>query len=122
MIYIGRKIGPNGPVFQLNSPNTVINKVKLLLCYLIFFSRDIEYLLKNWTICAYFASAKAFLPKRSLFPKIEADRDLSNIFFDENQLIYVVLSVEHDKNKKYFCFDHFFQFKKLNWPALASFG
>jgi len=28
--------------------------------------------LKNWT---YFASAEAFLPKISLFTKIEADRD-----------------------------------------------
>jgi hypothetical protein len=31
--------------------------------------------LKNWTIWTYFASAEAFLPKVSLFTKIEADRD-----------------------------------------------
>jgi hypothetical protein len=27
--------------------------------------------MKNWTICAYFASAKAFLPKIPLFTKVE---------------------------------------------------
>ena len=31
--------------------------------------------LKNWTIWTYFASAEAFLPKISLFTKIEVDRD-----------------------------------------------
>ncbi len=38
-----RKIGPNRPIFQLNSPNTVSSKVKFLLCHLIFISKDIEF-------------------------------------------------------------------------------
>jgi len=36
--------------------------------------------LKNWSIWTYFASAEAFLPKISLFTKIEVDRDQENTF------------------------------------------
>jgi len=60
---------------------------------------------------------KLFYLKYNFLPKLKLIQ-ISKIFFHENQLIYVVLTLEYDKNiKKFDILTIFFNFQKIAFLA-----